>query len=146
MKNNSTVLVCVTAQSSSEMLVETARAVAEKNSAELEVVSVLPVADGERSIDCEALERIYAAARKQGGSMAVYFSDDPVLTVSAHIAKRKPLAVVTGFPGEKSIGFVPGIRLLFPSLAVVMADKDGRIYGMLPAGAIRESKKSGKVI
>lgn len=146
MKNNSTVLVCVTAQSSSKGLVEAAKALAEKNSAALEVVSVLPIADGERSIDCDSLEKIYAAAKKSGGSMAVYFSEDPVLTVSAHIAKRKPLTVVTGFPGEGSIGFVSGIHLLFPCLPITMVDKDGKIYNMLPAGAVRETEKSGKVI
>lgn len=146
MKNSKTVLVCVTAQSSSEKLIEAAKALAEKYSASLEVVSVLPIADGERSIDCQALEAVHSAAKKLGGSMAVYFSDDPVLTVSAHIGRRKPIAVVTGFPGEKSIGFVAGIHLLFPALAVAMVDRDGKIYGMLPASVMREAEKSGKVI
>lgn len=143
MKNNSTVLVCVTAQPSSERLIETAKALAERSGADLEVVSVLPVADGEKCIDCEALERIRDAARRQGGNMAVYFSNDPVLTASAHIAKRKPLTVVTGFPGSDSIGFVAAIHLLFPELPVTMVDKDGKIYNMLSAGAVPLSAVAG---
>ena len=146
MKNNSTVLVCVTAQPSSEELIRAAKALAQKNRAELEVVSVLPIADTPGGINCEVLEVLYCAAKKQGGDMAIYFSDDPVLTISAHIGKRKPLAVVTGFPGENSAGFVAGIHLLFPCLPVMMVNKDGKIYSMLPAGAVRESEKSGKVI
>ena len=131
MNNTKTVLVCVTAQRSSEALVRAGKSLAEKNKAELEVVSVLPVAEGEQRFDPEALENIYRTAKNQGGKMAVYFSDDPILTVAAHIAKRKPLTVVTGFPGKDRNDFISFIRLLVPETPITMVDSEGRLYTML---------------
>lgn len=131
--NRKTVLVCVTAQRSSEMLVKVGKSVAEKSGASLEVVSVLPIADSERPVDCEALESIYRTAKNHGGETAVYFSNDPILTVAAHIAKRKPLTIVTGFPGEKSIGFISAVHLMLPEIPVTMVDGEGKIYNMFSA-------------
>ena len=141
--NRKTVLVCVTAQKSSENLVKAGKSVAEKSGATLEVVSVLPIADGGKTIDCEALESIYCTAKRYGGETAVYFSDDPILTVAAHIAKRKPLTIVTGFPGENSNSFVSAVHLMLPEIPVTMVDGEGRIYNMfsanrLPSSAVRQ--------
>ena len=64
--------------------------------------------------------------------MAVYFSDDPVLTVAAHISKEHPTLLVTGFPGENSNAFVSALHLLVPDVPVSMVAQDGNIYNMLP--------------
>lgn len=134
MNTDRTVLVCVTAQRSSENLVRTGKSIAEKSRAALEVVSVLPIADSENEIDCEALENVYRIAKKYGGETAVYFSDDPTLTVAAHIAKRKPLTIVVGFPGENSNNFVSAIHLMLPDIPVTMVDGEEKIYNMFSAG------------
>lgn len=141
MKNSRTVLVCVTPQPSSEVLVKAGRSLAEKSKAALEVVSVLPIADGENQIDCAALENIYQTARNQGGETAVYFSDDPTITLAAHIAKRRPLTIVTGFPGERSSNFISAIRLLLPDIPISMVDSEGNIYSMLPCETSHNSLK-----
>lgn len=137
MKQKRTVLVCVTIQSSSENLIRTGKKLAEKNSADLEIVSVVPIADEERRLDPEALDRLYGCARKHGGEMAVYFSDDPIMTVCAHIARRKPLTLVTGFPGEKSNNFISLIRLILPEVPISMVDTGGTVYNMLPTEAAK---------
>lgn len=136
MNDRRTVLVCVTAQRSSENLVKTGRSVAEKTKSALEVVSVLPIADSERPIDCEALEGIYRTAKNYGGETAVYFSDNPILTLAAHIAKRRPLTIVTGFPGENSNNFVSAIHLMLPDIPVTMVDGEGRMYNMFSADCV----------
>lgn len=136
MNSRKTVLVCVTAQKSSENLVRAGRSIAEKAKAALEVVSVLPIADGESTIDCEALENIYRTAKKYGGETAVYFSDEPTLTVAAHIAKRKPLTIVAGFPGENSNSFVSAIHLMLPDIPVTMVDGEGKMYNMFSADSV----------
>ena len=141
MKNERTVLVCVTAQKSSEILVAAGKAIAEKNKASLEVVSVLPIVSSDCRIQPETIEALYSAARNHGGEMAVYFSDDPILTVSAHIAKRKPLTVVVGFPGEDSNDFINTLHLLLPEIPISMVEKQGTIYNMLPAEKIVSSKQ-----
>lgn len=48
MKNRRTVLVCVTAQHSSEALVKAGKVLSDKFGAELEVVSVLPLNSKDR--------------------------------------------------------------------------------------------------
>ncbi len=129
MKN---VLVCVTAQQSSMNLVRTGKAIAQKYDANLEVLCVLPLGQDENRTDPQIVDRIYTVAKEQGGEMAIYFSDDPILTAVAHIAKRKPLTVVTGFPGEKSNDFINTVHLLLPRLNITMADKDGTVYNIIP--------------
>jgi len=135
MKNDRTVLVCVTVQSSSENLIRAGKVMAEKNSANLEIVSVIPIDDEERKFDPEALDRLYTCAKNHGGEMAVYFSDDPTMTVCAHVAKRKPITLVTGFPGQKSNNFISLIHLILPEVPISMVDPKGTVYNILPSEA-----------
>ncbi len=132
MNNRRTVLVCVTAQQSSEALVKAGKVLSDKWGAELEVVSVLPLNKSENPIKPEIIEKLYQTAQNEGGEMAVYFSDDPIYTVCAHIAKRKPLTLITGFPGANSNDFIGTIHLLLPDLPISMIDRDGTAYNILP--------------
>ena len=132
MKNQRTILVCVTAQSSSENLIHTGKALADKNSADLEIVSVVPLNNGDRKFDPQALDKLHTCSKEHGGEMAIYFSDDPIMTVCAHIAKRKPLTLVTGFPGEKSNNFISLIHLILPDVPISMVDTTGTVYNIIP--------------
>ncbi len=132
MKQDRIVLVCVTAQESSENLVKAGKLLSDRYGAALEVVSVLPISKNENPAQPEILEKLYQTAKSEGGDMAVYFSDDPIITVSAHIAKRKPLTLVVGFPGEKSNNFISTIHLLLPDIPISMIAKDGTAYNILP--------------
>lgn len=140
MNRDRTVLVCVTAQQSSETLVKAGKILSDKWGANLEVVSVLTIGKSENPIDPEILEKLYQSAKKQGGEMAVYFSDDPIFTVSAHIAKRKPLTLVVGFPGAKSNNFISTIHLLLPEIPISMIAADGTAYNILPYEAAQTAK------
>lgn len=132
MDKKKTVLVCVTPQESSKLLVAAGKAIAEKNSATLQVVSVLPLSiDEESNINPKVIEDIHHAAKNAGGEMALYFSDEPILTAAAHIGRVKPVIMVTGFPGEDSNAFVTEIHLLFPSLPISMVDGE-KVYNILP--------------
>ena len=130
--NGNNVLVCVTPQESSKNLIEAGRLLAEKNDAELEVITVLPL-NGEAQKDCpQMLDRLFQAVQDAKGEMAVYFSDDPDLTIAAHTAKTKPMLLVVGFPGENSNNFVSLIHLLVPETPISMVDGNKKIYNMLP--------------
>lgn len=130
--NGNSVLVCVTPQESSKNLIEAGRLLAEKNDAELEVITVLPL-NGEAQKDCpQMLDRLFQAVQDAKGEMAVYFSDDPDLTIAAHMAKTKPMLLVVGFPGENSNNFVSLIHLLVPETPISMVDGNKKIYNMLP--------------
>lgn len=133
MKKEKTVLVCITPQESSKKLVKTGKVLADKHGAKLEVVSVLPFQqNGQYKIESDIVEKLYQTAISENGEMAVYFSDDPILTVSAHIAKRKPLTIIVGFPGEKSNNFISMIHLFVPDVPVSMVGVDGTVYNILP--------------
>ena len=131
MDDKTTVLVCVTAQQSSEKLIDAGRAIADENSADLEVISVLPIEGFDGRTNPEILDRLHQHAKGAGGDMAVYFSEDPTLTIAAHIAKTKPKLLVTGYPGEGSNGFVSLIHLLLPELPISMIDGE-KVYNILP--------------
>ena len=133
MKKEKTVLVCITPQESSKKLVKTGKVLADKHGAKLEVVSVLPFQqNGQYKIESDIVEKLYQTAISENGEMAVYFSDDPILTVSAHIAKRKPLTIIVGFPGERSNNFISMIHLFVPDVPVSMVGVDGTVYNILP--------------
>ena len=132
MNSERLVLVCVTAQKSSKGLVKAGKTIAESSNASLEVVSVLPTSNEDNRIDTDVIEKLYQLSKNCGGDMAVYFNDNPILTVTAHIAKRKPLTIVTGFPGENSNDFIDLIRAVFPDTPISMVGTDGTIYNMLP--------------
>ncbi|MCM1543746.1 MAG: hypothetical protein NC110_00445 [Ruminococcus sp.] len=131
MNSRKTVLVCVTPQESSKLLVAAGKVLAEKNDAKLEVISVLPMEFNEERTDPQILDRLYGYAKAEGGEMAVYFSDEPTYTIAAHISKTKPELLVVGFPGEDSNGFVTMIHLLIPELPISMVDGD-KVYNILP--------------
>ena len=131
MDDKTTVLVCVTAQQSSEKLIDAGRAIADENSADLEVISVLPIEGFDSRNNPEILDRLHQHAKGAGGDMAVYFIEDPTLTIAAHIAKTKPKLLVTGYPGEGSTGFVSLIHLVLPELPISMIDGE-KVYNILP--------------
>lgn len=141
MNRDRTVLVCVTAQQSSETLVKAGKLLADRWGANLEVVSVLPIGKSENPVNPEIIEKLYQSANSHGGEMAVYFSDDPTFTVCAHIAKRKPLTLVVGFPGAKSNNFISTIHLLLPEIPISMIDSDGTAYNILPCEASQSTSK-----
>ena len=141
MKNEKTVLVCITPQESSKQLVKAGKAIADKHGAKLEVVSVLPFQqNGQHKIESDIVEKLYQTAVSQNGEMAVYFSDDPILTVSAHMARKKPLTLVVGFPGEKSNNFISAIHLFVPDVPISMVDTQGIIYNILPCEEMKGIK------
>ena len=86
------------------------------------------------------MEKLYQTAVSQNGEMAVYFSDDPILTVSAHMARKKPLTLVVGFPGEKSNNFISAIHLFVPDVPISMVDTQGIIYNILPCEEMKGIK------
>ena len=135
MNSDRLILVCVTAQKSSEGLVKAGKTIAESSNAALEVVSVLPINNKDNKIDTDIIEKLHQLSKSYGGDMAVYFSDDPFLTVSAHIAKRKPLTLVVGFPGERSNNFISLIHLILPDVPISMVDAQGTVYNILPSEA-----------
>lgn len=129
MSNKKTVLVCVTPQESSKFLIESGKTIADEHNAKLEVISVLPTDNGAHT---QVLENLYEMTLELGADMAVYFNDEPILTVAAHIATHKPELLVAGFPAQNSNDFVSTIHSIIPALPISMVDKSGTVYNMLP--------------
>lgn len=133
--NNKCVLVCVTAQKSSKHLVEVGKNLADNYNSILEVVSVLPQEQITDS-SIKTIEEIHHLTKDFGGEMTLLFNDDPVLSLIAHIGKRKPITVVTGYPGENSNSFIESLRLLCPEQEISMVNND-QIYTVSPSAQFK---------
>lgn len=137
------VLVCVTAQQSSKALVRAGKKLAEKYETTLETVSVLPPNKEDERIDIDAINEIHDMTEECGGEMMIFFHDEPVYTLIAHIGKKKPLTVVTGYPGEMSNNFIDTLRLILPEQEIAMVNGE-KIYTMLPKRAITKEKRENE--
>ena len=126
------IIVCVTAQQSSKKLVEAGKTLAEKYDAVLETVSVLPPNTEDSRIDTAAIDEIHRMTEEFGGEMMIIFNDEPVYALIAHIGKKKPLTVVTGYPGERSNNFIDSLRMILPSQEIAMVNGE-QIYTILPS-------------
>lgn len=142
MSKGNSVLVFVTPQPASQKLIEAGKTIAEETGAQLEIMSIFPQ-NSCFGLDTQSLETLNGLAKEFDAQMTVYFSDDTVLTAVGHVAKHKPCAVVTGFPGEKSSRFIEGFHSFLPRLEISMVDDDGKIYRILPVKA--NTKKTGSV-
>ncbi len=125
------ILVCVTAQQSSKALVRAGKKLAEKYGTDLETVSVLPPNTEDERIDIEAIDEIHEMTDEGGGKMMIFFHDEPVYTLIAHIGKKKPLTVVTGYPGEMSNNFIDTLRMILPGQEITMVNGE-QMYTILP--------------
>lgn len=115
------VLVCVTAQSSCEALIEKGRITAEKLGTALETVSV-------QSVDMTAEERaavlntLYSISKKASADIVVYYNDDPAQTAAQHARRTHACHIVTGKPCGGA--FVRDLRLLLPDVPISSADEN----------------------
>jgi K+-sensing histidine kinase KdpD len=123
----SNVLVCVTDQLSSERLIRSGAAIAEKQGISLHVVCVLPegfVSESTAAI----LQNLYDTANSLGAEMTFYFNSDPALTVAVHAKKIGSVHIVSGTPGADSSFFIETVKTLLPQLPISIVDADSRMY------------------
>lgn len=137
------VLVCVTRQISCERLIKAGAAIAKQQGMGLNVINVCPEKEC-ANLDPEATEHLYACCKEVGADMDIVFSDNPAMITAAYAMKSDSRIIVTGFPGEKSSGFVASLRALLPKAVISMVDEDGRIYNMIPDAQNRLSAAMAK--
>ena len=119
------VLVCVTPQLSCERLIKAGELIAMENRMPLRVLSVF----GETSMILEAL---YEAARMADASMSIYFNDSPDILAAVVAHKENAGILVTGFPRERSSGFIAKIHEILPDIPIAMVDENSNISRILP--------------
>ena len=127
-----TVLVCVTPQRSCAKLIRQGEIIALKSKAKLLVLAVFAKRDGASSENSAILEELYEAARMCDASMSVYFNESPDILAAVFASKKNAGTIVTGFPGERSSGFVSRLHELLPSTPIVMIDGNGKEHKILP--------------
>ena len=129
MSENGIVLVCVTAQQSSRLLIECGKKLAEEKNAELRIFSVLPQRQS-FSPDLDALVRLQEIADDAHAQMKVCFSDSPVDCVSQELLTKNVRMLVTGFPGKNSTKFITQLHANSPLTPMCMVDNDGTAYSI----------------
>lgn len=126
------VLVCATSQSSSERLIEAGKSIAESEGLDLRVLNVQPSCS-EHALDPEMVESLHRHCKNIGAEMSVYFNDYPDLVAASHARKYNAVNIVTGFPGEKSSGFIARIHMLVPDVTISMVDNENdTVYKLTP--------------
>lgn len=126
------VLVCVTPQLSCARLIQAGERIAMESRMPLKVLSVFAKKDGENEETSAILEALYEAARLADASMSVYFNDDPDILAAVIASKENAGTIVTGFPRERSSGFIAKFHELLPDLAITMVDDKSNEYKILP--------------
>lgn len=129
MSENGIVLVCVTAQQSSRLLIECGKKLAEEKNAELRIFSVLPQRQS-FAPDLDVLVRLQEIADDASAQMKVCFSDSPVDCVSQELHRNDVRMLVTGFPGKNSTKFITQIHAQSPLTPLCMVDSDGTAYSI----------------
>ncbi len=117
------VLVCVTAQSSCDVLIEKGRDIAEKLGAPLEVVSVQSV-DMTAQQRADALDTLYAISKRSSADIVVYYNNDPAETISLHAKMSKACYIVTGLPRSSSNGFSSKLKSILKDIPVISVDEN----------------------
>lgn len=127
-----TVLVCVTPQRSCAKLIRQGELIALKNKAKLIVLAVFAKRDGASPENSAILEELYEAARMCDATMSVYFNDAPDILAAVFARKKNAGTIVTGFPRERSTGFVTRLHELLPDTPIIMIDGNDREHKILP--------------
>ena len=131
-QRDNTVLVCVTPQRSCTRLIRQGEKIALKSKAKLIVLAVFAKRDGASHENSAILEELYEAARMCDATMSVYFNDTPDILAAVFASKKNAGTIVTGFPRERSSGFVNSLHGLLPSIPIIMIDENDREHKILP--------------
>ena len=131
-KKQSCVMVCVTPQESCSRLIEAGARIAKEENLPLAVVSVFRESSGLDADIGAALENLFACSQKFQATMNVYFNDSPALVLAVVAKKNNATTLVTGFPGERSNGFIASIHELLPDLPITMVDGSSNEYKIIP--------------
>ena len=131
-QNEKTALVCVTPQRSCARLIRRGEQIALKSRAKLIVLAVFAKRDGASPELSAVLEELYEAARMCDATMSVYFNDSPDILAAVFATKKDAGTIVTGFPRERSTGFVSRLHELLPSTPIIMIDENDGEHKILP--------------
>lgn len=126
------VLVCVTPQRSCTRLIKAGEMIALSEQKPLKVLSVFAKKDGASNENSEIIEELYEAARLADASMSVYFNDNPDILAAVVASKENVSTLVTGFPRERSTGFVDSFHGLLPNVKIIMIDENNETHRIMP--------------
>lgn len=133
--DESCITVFVTPQSSCARLIKQGAEIASAEGKKEIVISVINPASGTKT---DELNELYAEVEKHNANMNVYFNSEPVLTAAVAAKRLNTSTIITGFPGENSMGFISYLHELLPDIPIIMIDKDNRQYKL----GQKEAKKS----
>lgn len=128
------VLVCVTPQRSCTRLIQAGEMIAMENHRPLKVLSIFKENTSADEESAAVLEELHEAARLADATMSIYFNDSPAILAAVVAAKENAGILVTGFPRDRSTGFITKIHDLVPNLPIVMLDENMNEYRILPNG------------
>ncbi len=132
------VLVCVTAQSSCEVLIYKGRLIAEELGCPLEVVSVQSI-DMTADDRASALDTLYSISKKSSADIVVYYNDNPAETVALHARRSRAIHILTGLPADTKGGFIKELERLLPGVPITSVDENYVFAGRTKAYSVKRT-------
>lgn len=116
-------VIFVTNQHSCDRIIYAARIVAEETQTELNIIEVL---DSEYELNPEAIDYLYALAKKTNATMRIVFSDNKLGVMRETIAQYDCTNVVTGMPSSHE-SVLYGLWKEFPDKRFHAVDSNGEL-------------------
>lgn len=118
MNKSAVVLACVTAQMSCERIIDTAKKMASRLDAELEVITIQPKKQ-EAKKRARDMKCLYNLSKKTDSEIIIYYSDNPVKSIAKHTMDRKIFHIFTGKP-DRHNEFVGRLSMVLGHIPISM--------------------------
>ena len=129
LRNQPSVVACVTSQYESDRIIETAEQLAAEYDCELHVLSVLMPTENYALISGQ-LEYLNRVSKSAGADMTIIFSNDAPGAAARFVRENDAMQIVTGMHDGGYESFLVQFNKLVPDISITMVDKNRNVYTM----------------
>ena len=129
LRNQPSVVACVTSQYESDRIIETAEQLAAEYDCELHVLSVLMPTENYALISGQ-LEYLNRVSKSAGADMTIIFSNDAPGAAARFVRENDAMQIVTGMHDGGNESFLVMFNRFAPDVSITMVAKDNLIYSM----------------
>ena len=129
LRNQPSVVACVTSQYECDRIIEAAEQIAAENDCELHVLSVLMPTENYALIS-DKLEYLNRVSKNAGADMTVIFSSDAPKAAVKFARETNAEEIVAGIHDGGRDSFLVQFNQLDPTISITMVDKNRSVYTM----------------
>ena len=129
LRNQPSVVACVTSQYECDRIIEAAEQIAAENDCELHVLSVLMPTENYALIS-DKLEYLNRVSKSAGADMTVIFSSEAPKAAVKFAKETNAVEIVAGMHDGGRESFLVQFNQLDPTISITMVDKNREVYTM----------------